>query len=134
MPFMSSALLLQLLGCVDVFVLPSEGEGFPLALQEALAAGLPVVTTRQEGYERFLDPGDVLYVDRDPGAVRAALLRLAADGDLRASLASRSRAAAARNFGVDAFVDAYEALYEEARSAVSPPPRAGALVLRSGTG
>ena len=116
-PFMSPDRLMQLLCCVDAFVLPSEAEGLPLSLQEALAAGLPVVTTHQEGYDQFLAPEDVLYVDRDPGDVRRALLRLASDRDLRASLSTRARSAAKLHFGVKAFADAYEALYEEARSA-----------------
>jgi glycosyltransferase involved in cell wall biosynthesis len=116
-PFMAPERLRDLLGCVDAFVLPSsEGEGFPLSLQEALAAGLPVVTTRHPGYEQHLGPDDALFVERDAGAVRAALLRLASDDGLRAGLARRARAAAERSFGVDRFVAAYEELYAEARA------------------
>ena len=81
--FMSPERLQSLMGCVDAFVLPSEAEGFPLSLQEALANGLPVVTTRQPGYEHYLAPDDVLFVDRDAGSIREALTRLAADEDLR---------------------------------------------------
>jgi hypothetical protein len=76
-----------------------------------------VVTTHPPGYERFLGPDDVLFVERDPLSVRAALGRLAGDGELRDRLAARSRVVAARHFGVDAFVTAYERLYEEARAA-----------------
>ena len=107
----------ELLTAVDAFVLPSEAEGFPLSMQEALAAGLPVVTTKQPGYEHYLEPDDVLFVERDPSSVRSALRSLAADDDLRQRLAGRSRAAAARSFGVDAFTAAYEELYSEARTA-----------------
>lgn len=115
LPFMSPDRLQELLGCVDAFVLPSEGEGFPISLQEALATGLPVVTTRQPGYEHYLSPDDVLYVERDPEAVRAALRRLVEGGQLRRQLSERSRAAAERNFGMERFVDAYEEVYEETR-------------------
>jgi len=123
LPFMPPERLGQLLASADAFVLPSEGEGFPLSLQEAMAAGLPVVTTRHEGYERFLGPDDALFVKRSPQAVRAALLRLAADGDLVGRLGARSRALAAENFGVERFVDAYEALYDEARASPRPVRR-----------
>ena len=51
LPFMEPTRFHQLLGCVDAFVLPSVAEGFPISLQEALVAGLPVVTTSQPGYE-----------------------------------------------------------------------------------
>jgi glycosyltransferase involved in cell wall biosynthesis len=59
LPFMSAERLDKLLSCVDCFVLPSEGEGFPLALQEAFGHGLPVVPTSQSGYEDYLSADDV---------------------------------------------------------------------------
>lgn len=119
LPFMEPERLQQLLGCVDAFVLPSEGEGFPVSLQEALAAGLPVVTTMQPGYDHYLSADDVLLVEREPDAVRAALRRLAGDRDLANRLAARSRTVAQRHFALEPFVDAYERLYEEARHRVS---------------
>jgi D-inositol-3-phosphate glycosyltransferase len=116
LPFMSASRLQELLGCVDCFVLPSEGEGFPISLQEALAHGLPVVTTSQPGYEHFLTPQDVLYVERQPQAVREALRKLLVDGELRERLGERSRIVAERHFGMDRFVAAYEELYAEAHA------------------
>jgi glycosyltransferase involved in cell wall biosynthesis len=122
LPFMSPERLQELMSCVDCFVLPSEGEGFPLSLQEALAQGLPVITTSQPGYEHYLSAEDVLYVERDPADVRAALLRLSADAELRAALGGRARAAAERHFGHDRFVSAYEELYEELYEAARSRP------------
>ena len=115
LPFMSPDRLEQLMSCSDAFVLPSEGEGVPLSIQEALAAGLPVVTTRQPGYERFLSADDVLYVEREPEAIRAALRRLTDEPELRERLSGRALEVAERHFGIDRFVQAYETLYEEAR-------------------
>ena len=115
MPFVAPKRLREILCAVDAFVLPSEGEGFPVSLQEALAAGLPVVTTFQPGYDRFLSPDDVLYVERDPDAVRGALRRLVDDIELRGRLAERALAVAEQHFGVGQFVTAYEELYAEAR-------------------
>ncbi len=113
--FMSPDRLQELISSADAFVLPSEGEGLPLSLQEALASSVPVVTTRQPGYERFLSDDDVVYVERDGSAVRAALQRLAGDGELRGRLSERGREAAERHFGLEKFIRAYEAVYEEAR-------------------
>jgi glycosyltransferase involved in cell wall biosynthesis len=111
--FMSPERLQSLMRCVDAFVLPSEAEGFPLSLQEALGSGLPVVTTRQPGYEDYLGPDDALFVARDARSIREALLRLAADDALCARLSERSRAVAKRHFGVERFAAAYEELYGE---------------------
>jgi glycosyltransferase involved in cell wall biosynthesis len=106
--------LQDLLGCVDCFVLPSEGEGFPLTLQEAFGHGLPVVTTLQPGYEHYLSQDEVLFVERSSTDVRRALRRLAADDDLRRQLSRSSRSVAERHFGFERFVAAYEQLYAEA--------------------
>ena len=79
MPFMSHQRLGELLQCVDAFVLPSVGEGFPLSLQEALAAGLPGAWAGQSRrYDRahVRADGSSRTVRRRavrPEAVRAAL-------------------------------------------------------------
>lgn len=112
-PFRPPERFAVLLASCDAFVLPSEGEGFPLALQEALLAGLPCVIVRHPGYERYVGDEDVVYVDRDGAAIRAALEGLVASPERRAALAARAAEAGRRSFGVAAFTDAYEALYRE---------------------
>ncbi len=119
LPFMAHDRLQELLGCADAFVLPSEAEGIPLSLQEALAAGLPAVTPHSSGFERYLRPDEVVYAERTSAAVREALLRLAADRELCSTLSRSSRAAAEREFGLDRFVTAYEDIYAEARTRVT---------------
>jgi glycosyltransferase involved in cell wall biosynthesis len=114
--FMDHDRLQALFGCVDAFVQPSMTEGVSLALQEALVVGLPVITTWQPGYERYLSDQDVLVVDRDPDAIRQALRRLVSSEELRQTLSARARLAGETHFGAERFVSAYEDLYEEARS------------------
>lgn len=111
LPFTSPERFGRLLAAADAFVLPSEGEGFPLALQEALVAGIPCVVTRGPGYEHFLADDDVIFVPPSAAAIRDALRRLASDRPYARVLAERARAAGERAFGAEAFVDAYEGLY-----------------------
>jgi len=117
MPFVAPERLREILCAVDAFVLPSEGEGFPLALQEALVTGLPCVVAAGPGYDHYLREGEALLVPREAGEIRAALQRLATDESVRDDLASRARVAGQREFGIERFADAYEQLYREARDA-----------------
>src|SRR5262249_44783736 len=96
--FMEPARLPRLLHAGDGFVLPSEAEGFPLSMQEAPRAGLPIVTTHQPGYEAYLGDGDALFVDRDAASIATALRRLAGDEQLEAHLRERSRAIGEAHF------------------------------------
>jgi D-inositol-3-phosphate glycosyltransferase len=112
-PFLSPARFSRLLAAADAFVLPSEGEGLPLTLQEALVAGIPCVVTSEPGYERYLRQDDAIFVPPAASAVRTALVRLASDEPYRSALADRAKAAGRRAFDLDAFVNAYGDLYDE---------------------
>ncbi|MCW2608616.1 MAG: glycosyl transferase group 1 [Frankiales bacterium] len=82
-----------LLDAADVFVLPSLTEGMPLAVLEAMEAGLPVVATRAIGVEEVVDDGvtGLLVPIGDPRALAAALDRLLGDAPLRARLGAAGR-------------------------------------------
>lgn len=112
-PFMPPDRLELYYAAADAFLLPSVAEGIPVSLQEAMARGLPVVTTYDDGYAGAFARDDVLVVERDSGSIREALRGLATDAALRRHLAARSRAVAATSFSYDAFVDAYERLYAD---------------------
>jgi D-inositol-3-phosphate glycosyltransferase len=120
LPFLEADRFRELLASVDAFVLPSEGEGFPLALQEALVTGLPCVVTRGPGYDHYLREDEAVFVPADPAAIRAELTRLAREPDHRRELAQRARAAGEREFGVPRFVAAYEQVYDDATAQPTP--------------
>ncbi|MCW5939041.1 MAG: glycosyltransferase family 4 protein [Fimbriimonadaceae bacterium] len=76
----------------DIFVLPTLWEGMPLSILEAMAAGLPIVSTPcgpsqvvRDGVDGFIVP------DRDPEAIHAAVERLAKDPELRARMGASGR-------------------------------------------
>jgi glycosyltransferase involved in cell wall biosynthesis len=78
----------------DAFCLPSERDGVPMALLEAMAAALPVVATRVGGIGDLVVDGEtgVLVEPGDPGAVADALAALARSADLRRRLGDAGRA------------------------------------------
>jgi glycosyltransferase involved in cell wall biosynthesis len=73
----------------DVLVLPSDKEGMPLVLLEAMAAGLAIISTDVPGSREVLE-GVGLLTAPHPGALGAAIQRVAADPHLRSELAARS--------------------------------------------
>jgi glycosyltransferase involved in cell wall biosynthesis len=84
----------------DIFVLPSLFEGTPLTLVEALAAGLPVVTTATCGMRDVVRDGEngLLVPLRSPSAIVEAVERLFGDESLRARLGTAARAEAAERY------------------------------------
>ena len=99
----------------DVFLLPSESEGMPYSVLEAMAAGTPVVASRVGGIPDVVTDGEHgrLVPPRDPGAIAAALRELAASPE---RLREQSRACEARaqtEFGLDRLARQFAALYRE---------------------
>jgi len=82
----------ELLQAADAFVMTSITEGQPMALVEAMAAGLPCIGTQVGGIPGLLEDGAGIVVPaRDPAATAAEMMRLAGDLSLRTSLAHRAR-------------------------------------------
>jgi len=106
----------RLHAAMDVFALPSRWEGLPYALLEALASGLPCVSTDVNGSRDVLaaDPACGLLVPReDPPALAAALTRLLDDAPLRQRFAALGPPRVRAAFTVDGMVDGLLALYLE---------------------
>jgi glycosyltransferase involved in cell wall biosynthesis len=81
--------LLPLYREYDLFLLPTlPGEGIPRVLLEAMAAGLPIVTTRVAGIPSLIAHGrnGILVDEPTPEAIADALGRVIADGALRRTL------------------------------------------------
>jgi UDP-glucose:(heptosyl)LPS alpha-1,3-glucosyltransferase len=85
-------------GAADIFVLPTRFDPFANAMLEAMAAGLPVVTSRMNGAAEILMPGTDAYIlDDPPGAPGLAkLLVELADADLRRAMGQAARSTAMR--------------------------------------
>jgi glycosyltransferase involved in cell wall biosynthesis len=122
---------------LDVFCLPSRAEGLPLALLEALMAGLPAVTTTVGAIPEAVGTAAVLVPPGDPDALAAALRRLARDPAGRRRLGARAAAVARDRFDVSRTVAEVAAVYAEVlgpRPAGGPGWRAATVATESGTG
>jgi glycosyltransferase involved in cell wall biosynthesis len=67
---------LALLKRADIFVMPSYGENFSFAVAEALACGVPVVTTDRTPWHEIQDVSAGRYVEPEAGALRDAINKL----------------------------------------------------------
>lgn len=85
--------LLREFDAADVFVFPTYAEGFPRVIFEAMARGLPVISTRVSGIPGVLKEGqDALLVSPgSPNEVAEAVLKVVCDPTLRRNLIRRGR-------------------------------------------
>lgn len=93
----------RLLRAADAFVLPSLWEGLPMALLEAMAAGLAVIATSVSGTRQVVEDGrtGILVAPGDSAALASAMGRLAGDAGLRARLGGAARDHVRAEFSVD---------------------------------
>lgn len=96
----------------DVFVLPSEKEGFGIVYLEAWQAGLPVVAARATAVPEVVDDGinGILVDPVSPSTIGFALRDLIMNGDLRANMVNSGRRKILEKFNHDAFVKRLEVL------------------------
>jgi UDP-glucose:(heptosyl)LPS alpha-1,3-glucosyltransferase len=99
-------------GAADIFALPALYDPFPTAVLEALASGLPVITTAQCGAAEIIDQGREGYVLQSPGRVAemGRLLELLYDPGRRRPMAAAARKKA-EAFPIDRSVQELQSLY-----------------------
>lgn len=92
----------EYLGAMDIFVLSSRAEGLPLALLEAMAAGVPVIAADVGGVREAITDG-VTGLVVQPGsqeALEQALLCLVGDAQKRRTIGAAGQAAVSHNFPI----------------------------------
>jgi glycosyltransferase involved in cell wall biosynthesis len=99
----------------DVFVNPSDVEGLPLVVLEAMMAGTPVVATAAGGVPSVVRDGETgrLVPVGQPDALAEAVSGVLADAEGAKRMAGRARTFAERNFSLEAMVGSQEALYRQ---------------------
>jgi glycosyltransferase involved in cell wall biosynthesis len=113
--WIDEAKVVSLLHESDIFVLASRYENQPLTILEAMASGVPVVSTRIGAIpEQVLDGvSGILIEPGDAQALHDALLRLIDDPQTRASMGQAGRRRYEKNFSVKAFADNVVAVYRD---------------------
>jgi glycosyltransferase involved in cell wall biosynthesis len=98
-----------------IYVLPSYSEGLPMSILEAMAAGLPVVSTPIGGIPEAVTDGveGFLVAPGDIAALSKSLKRLLADDGLAQRMGQAARKKVEMTFSSDAILPKLETLYGE---------------------
>jgi glycosyltransferase involved in cell wall biosynthesis len=107
----------RLVAAADAFVLPSEREGLPIALLEAMALSRPVVATTVGGIPEVATDGEdaILVPPADPQALADGIVTLLNDASLRVRL-GRAAEVRAQAFDIRRAIARMEEVYEELAS------------------
>lgn len=98
----------EVLMAADAFVMSSKSEGLPMALLEAMAAGVPCVATAVGGIPELLADDRGLSVPaQDAPALASAMAAIARSPELRQRLAANAADNLVRNYALDAIANRY---------------------------
>jgi N,N'-diacetylbacillosaminyl-diphospho-undecaprenol alpha-1,3-N-acetylgalactosaminyltransferase len=96
----------ELLNAADVFVLPSQREGHPKVLLEAMSCGLPCVGADVEGIREVIQDGENgLLCSLTPKDMADKIYRLFSDPDLALRLGQAARHFVEANFDLDILLE-----------------------------
>jgi glycosyltransferase involved in cell wall biosynthesis len=109
----------EILSAIDILVIPSLVEGFPMITLEGMAMAKPIIATRIDGIQEQIVDGKsgILIPPRDQDAIAEAILRLSTDKELAQELGLESRRRVEKEFTVERMVSetekVYQSLYEQ---------------------
>lgn len=104
----------DILDLLTVFVFPSHYEGLPGAVQEAMAAGLPIVVTPVDGSKELITDRETgLYAPiRNPDELADKIVTLLTDRELAATLGSNAQQKAFNLYTIETMVSDFTQLYD----------------------
>ena len=103
----------DVIGCADLFILPSRNESFGLAALEAMSAGVPVIASNAEGLPELVRNGETGYllpVGDVEGMARRSI-EVLSDAKRHASMSEAARRVAIETYNVEKVIPMYEEFY-----------------------
>jgi len=102
------------LRCIDVFVLPSLGEGISNTILESMSTGLPVIATYVGGNPELVNDGEtgVLVEPQNAESLASAMLKYAENTSLRAQHGTAARQEVDKKYSMEAMVKQYLHVYQ----------------------
>jgi glycosyltransferase involved in cell wall biosynthesis len=101
----------KLLQQADIFVLPTESEGFSIALLEAMAYGCAIITTSGAHFDEIETNQAGRIVPRTTDAFAVSLIEMLANPESTREMGNNARKLVERDYTWDKIVDRYEELY-----------------------
>ncbi len=116
------------MAAMDAFVLSSRTEGLPLVLLEAMATGVPVVSTAVGGIPDLIEPevNGLLVPPEDEHELLRQLVVLAHQPTAGLRLGQAGREAVQRRYSLALMAERYEGIYEQVTGRKQAEPRAAA--------
>ena len=104
----------ELLSLAELFVLPSLSEALPIALLEAMGAGVPAIASQVGGVTEIIvhNQTGLLVPPADSEAISQAILRLLAEPEFRVNLSAQGKALVEKEFNQDQMCTRYRNLFE----------------------
>ncbi|MFZ1023349.1 MAG: glycosyltransferase family 4 protein [Thermoplasmata archaeon] len=118
--------VIRYLAAADVFVFPSRFEGMPNAVDEAMAAGLPVVASDIPAHREMIAHGDTGFLAADIDALTEMTQRLIADASLRRQVGESGARYVRANFSIEQAAAKFLALYRRVLDGEEPESAVGA--------
>ncbi len=105
--------IIQLYLLSSVFVLPTDCEMFGLVFLEAMAAGLPIITTNKPYTAEILDNGKAgMLIEREKTSIENAILQLLGDSSLRKRMGAHGQKMVEQKYRLDNVIQQYWDLYK----------------------
>jgi glycosyltransferase involved in cell wall biosynthesis len=105
----------QILSELDVFVLPSLREGYPLIILEAMATSKPIISTAIDGITEQIEDGvnGILVPPKDSESLASAIINLLRDPSLSKRLGRKARERVTEQFSVEKMVAETRMVYQQ---------------------